>query len=348
MPRLIALVASGALGLGLLGVPATATAAGEQVVTYGDVTRDGLPDILLPDGAGDLRAVQDATGTVDTGQLVSYAASSPTGTWQDVQFTHRGTLRGGIYFDELITHIAGGQQLYLYQNSATGFSSSTSFYLNGSTIQGAVTCVDGVGSAIACPPELGTDWSNATQVLAVGSVSNETTGTPARTNLVAVIGTKLWLFSPGSNNVKLLSTTDTLLSGLDWSGYDLIGPGPANGTTTCTDAAGTTTTTAQATLWTRERGTGRILAYPITRNPAANCSVDLSALADPARGTVIGGGVDPAAYPVVGSVGDLTGDGVPDLYGQDPAGRVTVWPGTADDPAGRPGAVTGFAAPSAP
>ncbi|MFD0566295.1 hypothetical protein ACFQ2M_33300 [Kitasatospora saccharophila] len=110
LPRLIALVASGALGLGLLGVPATATAAGEQVVTYGDVTRDGLPDILLPDGAGDLRAVQDATGTVDTGQLVSYAASSPTGTWQDVQFTHRGTLRGGIYFDELITHIAGGQQ----------------------------------------------------------------------------------------------------------------------------------------------------------------------------------------------------------------------------------------------
>ncbi|MFD7732336.1 hypothetical protein ACFV6F_18345 [Kitasatospora phosalacinea] len=345
LPRLAALLASGTLGLGLLAAPATATAAVNQVITYGDLTGDGHPDIVLPDSAGDLRAVQDGTGTVDTGQLYGYAASSPTGTWQGVQTTHRGSLRGSIARDELIAHPAGDPRLYLYQNSSTTLSTRTSFYLNGSTTQGAVSCVDGGGTAIACPPELGTDWSNATQVLAVGSVGNETTGTPAKTNLVAVIGTKLWLFSPGSNNVKLLAPTDTLLSGLDWSGYDLIGPGPANGTTTCTDAAGTTTTTAQATLWARERSTGRILAYPFTRNPAANCAVDLSAAADPAQGTAIGSGVDPAAYPVVGSVGDLTGDGVPDLYGQDPAGQVTVWPGTVGDAAGHPGAVTGFGAP---
>ncbi|MFJ8444465.1 hypothetical protein [Kitasatospora griseola] len=304
---------------------------------YGDVTGDGNADILLPDSVGNLRVIQNTTETSDTGQLFGSAISSPTNTWQGVQITHHGSLLGGVYRGDLIAHPAGDPRMYLYMNSSTGFSGRTSFFLNGSTAQGAVTCLGANGVTITCPSELGTDWSNANQILAVGSVNNETIDTPARTNLVAVIGTKLWLFSPGSNNAKLLAPTDILLSALDWSDYDLIGPGPANGTTTCTNAAGTTTTTSQATLWTRERSTGRILAYPITRNPANNCAIDYSALADPAQGTVIGNSIDPAAYSVVGSVGDLTGDGVPDLYGQNPAGQVTIWPG----------AVTGFEAPLA-
>ncbi|KDN80944.1 hypothetical protein KCH_72970 [Kitasatospora cheerisanensis KCTC 2395] len=351
MPRLTALAAASTLGLGLLGLPTAgatgldaspATALVDQGIPYGDVTGDGHPDILLPDSAGNLRAIENTTDTAETGRIVAAAVNSPTGTWQGVQITHHSSLRGGIGHDELIAHQPGDPRTSLYQSSPTGFSSSTSFFLNGTVTQGPVTCLDGGGATIACPSELGTDWSNATQVLAVGSVTNETTSTPARTNLVAVIGTKLWLFSPGSNNVKLLAPTDTLLSGLDWSDYDLIGPGPANGTTTCTDTAGTTTTTSQATLWTRERSTGRILAYPITRNPAKNCAVDVSALADPAQGTVIGTGIDPTAYPVIGSVGDLTGDGIPDLYGANSAGQVTMWPGTTGDTTGHPGTVTGF------
>ncbi|WP_189275397.1 hypothetical protein [Kitasatospora griseola] len=358
LPRLLALIASGALGIGLLGIPAAgatsfdvslspATAFTTEGIAYSDVTGDGDADILLPDSAGNLRVIQNTTETPDTGRLFGYAADSPTGTWQGVQITHHGSLFGGVYRSDLIAHPAGDRRMYLYMNSPTGFSISTGFFLNGSTTQGAVTCLSAGGVTVTCPSELGTDWSNANQILAIGSVNNETTSTPARTNLVAVIGTKLWLFSPGSNSVKLLAPTDTLLSALDWSDYDLIGPGPANGTTTCTDAAGTTTTTSQATLWTRERSTGRILAYPITRNPANNCAIDYSALADPAQGTVIGNGIAPSAYPVVGSVGDLTGDGIPDLYGQNPAGQVTVWPGAVGDATGRPGAVTGFEAPLA-
>ncbi|MEV7123152.1 hypothetical protein [Kitasatospora griseola] len=358
LPRLLALIASGTLGLGLLGIPSAgatsfdtsmspATAFTTEGIVYGDLTSDGHPDILLPDSAGNLRVIQNTTDTADTGQLFGFAASSPTGTWQGVQITHHGSLRGGIGHDELIAHSAGNPRLSLYRTWTTGLADSTSFFLNGSTTQGAVTCLSAGGVTITCPSELGTDWSNATQILAIGSVNNETIDTPARTNLVAVIGTKLWLFSPGSNSAKLLAPTDTLLSALDWSDYDLIGPGPANGTTTCTDAAGTTTTTSQATLWTRERSTGRILAYPITRNPANNCAINYSALADPAQGTVIGNSIAPTAYPVVGSVGDLTGDGVPDLYGQNPAGQVTVWPGAVGDATGHPGAVTGFEAPLA-
>ncbi|MGW4378802.1 hypothetical protein [Kitasatospora sp. NPDC004531] len=354
LPRLLALVASGTLGLGLLGIPAAAATgpiAGAAAVTqggrYGDLTGDGVPEIVLPDSAGNLRAIRNTTETAETGQLFGAAVDSPTGTWQGVQTTHHGKLVGSGFQDDLIAHAAGATQLYLYRPSTSGITSRTAFYLNGTTTQGPVSCLDAGGATIACPPELGTDWSNATQVVAIGSVNNEPADLPVRTNLVAVIGTKLWLFTPGSTTARPLAATDRLLSGLDWSGYDLIGPGPANGTTTCTDAAGTTTTTAQATLWARERSTGRILAYPITRNPAANCAVDFSALADPAQGTVLGSGIDPAAHPVVGSVGDLNGDGTPDLYGANAAGEVTVWPGLVGDPTGHPGAVTGFGAPLA-
>ncbi|MFD5563543.1 LamG-like jellyroll fold domain-containing protein [Kitasatospora griseola] len=313
-----------------------------QGVVYGDITGDRRPDILLPDSTGNLRVVQNTVDPAHAGWLVGSAVTSPTGNWQGVQITHHNSLYGGVYLDDLIAHPAGDPRLYLYQNSPSGFTTRTSFFLNGTTTQGAVTCTDAGGVTITCPVELGTNWTNATQILAVGSVDNETIDIPARTYLIAVIGKKLWLFSPGSNNARLLAPKDTEVSSLDWSNYDLIGPGPANGTTTCTNAAGTTTITSQATLWTRERSTGKILSYPITRNPANNCAIDYSALADPTKGTVIGSGINPAAYPTVGSVGDLTGDGIADLYAQNSTGQLTVWPGKVGDPAGHPGVVTGF------
>ncbi|WP_181442511.1 LamG-like jellyroll fold domain-containing protein, partial [Streptomyces tateyamensis] len=114
-------------------------------------------------------------------------------------------------------------------------------------------------------------------------------------------------------------------------------PGPANGTTTCT-SAGVTSSYNQATLWARERTTGRLLAYPIAKSPANNCANDYTALADPLKGTVIATGVDTTTYPVVGSVGDLNNDGIPDLYAQNSANKLVTWTGTTNTS----GAVTGF------
>ncbi|SHL08623.1 hypothetical protein [Actinacidiphila paucisporea] len=39
---------------------------------------------------------------------------------------------------------------------------------------------------------------------------------------------------------------------------------------------------------------------------------------------------DAADYPVLGSVGDISGDGVPDLWGRASDDTVTGWPGVAD------------------
>ena len=311
---------------------------------FGDVTGDGKPDILLPDGTGNLRLVQNTGDPVNAGWISSVGASAPAGlgSWNGLQVTHRGSLRGQQPVDDLIVHAPGAPLTYLYVNNGTGgYNAATSFYLNGTTTPGPITCNDATGAAITCPSTLGTDWSGATQLLAFGSPDGETTSPLSKTSLLAVINKQLWLFPPGATSVRLLSKTGDQLSTTDWTNYDLIGPGPANGTTSCTNTAGTTVTSSQATLWVRDRSTGNIISMPITKN--ADCTNNYAALANPATtGTVIGTGYDPVHYPTVSSVGDLTGDGVPDLYGQTAAGKLVIWSGVVGDTVNHPGVVTGF------
>ncbi|MBV2156703.1 LamG domain-containing protein, partial [Kitasatospora sp. SUK 42] len=303
---------------------------------FGDLTGDGKPDILLPDTNGNLRLINTTSEPGNANPIAGAAAASPTGTWTGVQTTHRGSLLAGKPLDDLIVHPAGDKYLYLYANDGHGnFNTRTSFYKSGGAVNSAVTCQDINGTTIPCPADFGTDWSNATQILALGTPEGEnvstTTGTSVltRTSLLAVINHQLWLFPPGTSSARLLKPTDTQVSTASWDNYDLIGPGPANGG-------------KQPTLWARDRTNGTIHAYPITMK-ADGVTPDYSALTDPTTGTIAGtGGVDPVTYPVVGSNGDLNGDGTPDLWAQNNNNQIIVWPGTAD----ATGKVNGFSAPS--
>ncbi|MEV7179978.1 ricin-type beta-trefoil lectin domain protein [Kitasatospora sp. NPDC093679] len=291
---------------------------------FGDVTGDLKPDVTVADGNGNLRVVQPASSDAGAaGVIAGSAAASPTGTWTGVQVTHRSSLRANVPVDDLIAHPAGDARLYLYQNDGHGnFVTRTSFYKSGTTINSAVTCQDVTGAAIPCPVDFGTDWSNATQILALGTPEGEVAGKDAngkyvltRTSLLAVINKQLWLFPPGTSSARLLKTPDTQVSTADWSNYDLIGPGPANGNN-------------QPTLWTRERTGGVLHAYPITLTGGVP---DFGKLVDPAYGpiTVPAGNINPTEYPTVGSNGDLTGDGVADLWATAKDGRLVVFPGTS-------------------
>ncbi|WP_280665649.1 MULTISPECIES: LamG-like jellyroll fold domain-containing protein [unclassified Kitasatospora] len=295
---------------------------------FGDVTGDGKPDIVLPDAAGNLKLIGTTTDPINA--LSARATLSPNGkSWSGVQISHRGSLTPGISVDDLIAHLPGGPDVYQFLNTGNGNFTAP-------TVVGPPpnSCQDATGALLSggCPSALA-DWSAATQVIAIGTPEgeNNTPTSITRTSLVAVINKQLWLFhsAPKTDLSDYFDGTARQLSSADWSNYDLINPGPANGGN-------------QPTLWARNRTDGTIHAYRITGGATPN----YSDLADPAANgvTIPGINLSAAAYPTVGSSGDLNGDGIPDLWATSPTNQLTIWTGTAD----ATGKVTGFNNPTNP
>ncbi|WP_280725350.1 ricin-type beta-trefoil lectin domain protein [Kitasatospora sp. MAA4] len=282
---------------------------------YGDVTGDGKPDILLPDAAGNLRIV---TAGVDPANAISaYATAAPGVNWNTAQVTHRGNLDAGPV-DDIVVHQPGNGTLSWSKNNGNGTFSTLS------PVQPFPTrCTDlkGIPWQGTCPFTATGNWSNVTQILALGTPSGESTSSASigRTSLLAVSGGQLWLLNSTTGSDQLDGTA-RLVSAADWSNYDLINPGPASGPS----AGGA----MQPTLWARFRDsndTGKLLAYPIT----GGSTPDYSQLADPAKGlTITGLSLPVATYPTVGSSGDLNGDGVPDLWATTSTGQLVIWTGS--------------------
>ncbi|MEU2956458.1 hypothetical protein ACIA78_37060 [Streptomyces xanthochromogenes] len=327
-----------ALGAGLFAAPPAAAApagraavtaprtgpvlhvasAGSPTAVFGDVDGDAEPDVLLPDSAGNLR--QAGPGVDPSVPQSAGAVSAPGGRgWSEVQYTHRGSL-GYSNVDDLIAHAPGGRGLSVLRNDGGVFDRQS-----GISVTKPSACVRADWTELTCPDVgFGADWSAVTQVVAFGSPtgdSGQTTGTGyyalPRTSLLFVENGRLWLALAGATN-QVDDPAILLSDSTRWGDYDLIAPGRAKGTDF-------------PTLWARSRQDGSLHAYGIGGTAEAP---DFSAFADPSQG-LISGTVDPATYARVGSDGDLTGDGIPDLWAVDAQRQLVVWKGTgtAPDPA---------------
>ncbi|MFF4005746.1 hypothetical protein [Streptomyces sp. NPDC001717] len=279
--------------------------ADTRPAVFGDIDGDRTPDVLVPDTAGNLRKA--GSNPLDPVNAHRLAAPGGSGSWAGVQYTHRGSLTGGRV-DDLFAHTPGGLSLYLFRNSGSGaFTDQGPMILDKPE-----ECLNTAGETIDCAAHgLGSDWTKVTQIAAYGSPTGDTAvdGVLPRTSLLFVENGRLWLAKRGGGGLQSFAT---LISGNDtrWTGYELLTPGSAQGTDF-------------PTLWARSTTDGGIRAFSITGTPDAP---DFSAFADPAAGPVLTT-LAPGAHPRIGSDGDLTGDGLPDLWSADATGKVTVLPG---------------------
>lgn len=282
--------------------------------TFGDVTGDRTADILLPDTAGDLRQI--GGGTDPHAAPNARIGSSPSGTgWRTIQTTHRGSL-GYRNVDDLFAHQPGDPKLFLYRNDANGgrFDGLPTISMAKPT-----DCVAPDSSRLDCTAfGYGQDWSKVSDIAAFGSLTGDsaTDGTLPRTSLVFTENGRLWLSA--ADDPDRLGTRAILLSANDarWDGYNLITPGRAQGTDF-------------PTLWARSKTDGTLHAFTVKGTRQAP---DVTGLTDPAQGVIAGVVIDPKAYPRVGSDGDLTGDGIPDLWAVDTNQQLVSWNGTGTRP----------------
>ncbi|MFD4654858.1 hypothetical protein ACFWP2_04425 [Kitasatospora sp. NPDC058444] len=267
----------------------------------GDVDGDAVPDILLPDAQGNLQLISAAAADTTPSSIVPAALAPAHAGWQDYQVLHRGWANIHGPGDDLVVRPKGnGGGLYVYANWSKGDFSDRlpTFAWKPSD------CLDPAGGSIACPEDYAADWSAADQLVAVGV----RTGTePSLPTLLSVEHGKLYAFidtGRGYGYAQPVATTG------DWSGYELIAPGA--------DASG------NLTVWARERATGTLHAYPVTRT--SDDLLDFSALADPSA-NVVATGFTTAAYPTLDSAGDGDGDGKPDLWAVTPDRHLVTFSG---------------------
>ncbi|MCX4800978.1 ricin-type beta-trefoil lectin domain protein [Streptomyces sp. NBC_01214] len=292
--------------------------------TLGDITGDERVDFIAPTDNGDLVVYPTAVDPAAGGVIASNVANSPGGKgWgPGTLTTHRGG--NGIRIDDLWTYRDG--ELTLYRNSLTkgGLEANGGLYYNRTNAAGVprpyTQDCKVAATGRPCGAEYVENWTRVKQILAVGDALPETGATP-RNDLLTVendgTNSSLVLFQGTGATGELRDPLVLVLSPTGWDNLTLIAPGDATGD-------------GLPDLWARDGTTGDVYQY-------ANVAGNPAALGDHTKRTKIASGLQGATHPVVGSSGDTSADGIPDLWALDSLHRLRTWDGTATT-----GKVTGF------
>ncbi|MET8701287.1 FG-GAP-like repeat-containing protein, partial [Kitasatospora sp. NPDC004723] len=149
-------------------------------------------------------------------------------------------------------------------------------------------------------------WQNANaQILSPGDLNGDKIP-----DLLVRDGKLLWAYY-GARNDYLDNADPVLVGGDDWDKFTVIAPGDINGD-------------GVPDLWLRNESTGELLRSHGSKD--ANGVIDLATWGTKDR-AVIGGNLTTALYPTVGSVGDINGDGIADLWARKADNTLYEWYG---------------------
>ncbi|SEM13249.1 ricin-type beta-trefoil lectin domain protein [Streptacidiphilus jiangxiensis] len=226
-------------------------------ITPGDLTGDGVPDLLATTKDQHLFIVPgDNTGVGRAATSFPPTSTNPTpggDTWDNYLVAHRGSLTGGSV-DDLFAYNTKTKVMYAVENDASpggslttpGFTQNRPINWNNGTAK--PTCL--TSDATRCSgTAYASDWSKVTALTAVPDIYGGTTTYP---DLITVEGNgSLWIYQTGSGGLN----NPVLLGDGDWSNYDLLAPGSENGT---------------AMLWVRDKISGNLYSFNVQATGANN------------------------------------------------------------------------------
>ncbi|MGQ4399431.1 LamG-like jellyroll fold domain-containing protein [Streptomyces hayashii] len=261
-------------------------------ITPGDISGDGIPDLLATTRTGDLVLLPgntDAAQPVAPAQTapqtdpaapakgpvtVSTAAQSPDGTgWNNYLIAHRGNLHGADV-DDLFAYNKQTHQLYIVKNDFDPTADDALPRSPYSTYPGFIGKRFDVVSKDSCEPAEriaddarcrtagynATAW-NVDQLVTPGNVYGNATHYPAA---ITVEDKKLWIYqTDGGGHFK----HPLLLGDGDWTGYTLIGPGTVGGALSTGDDGKGFVTGGSPVLWARDDASGSVFSFPISVDP---------------------------------------------------------------------------------
>ncbi|MFF4297585.1 FG-GAP-like repeat-containing protein [Streptomyces vinaceus] len=169
---------------------------------------------------------------------------------------------------------------------------------------------------VTCPvadPDLGCEsaddhWHDAEDILDAGDLNGD-----HAPDLLVKRGKELWAYYGNGMN-QLDAAAPVLVGGADWDARTVVVPGDTNGD-------------GLADLWLRDDASGDVFAVYGVKG--ADGKPDPAAWGVTANRVKIGSGIARAAYPVLGSSGDLTGDGLADLWAVTADGKAVAFRGSA-------------------